>query len=340
MFFFLVWLHIPSSTCLSCPAYSCSLTPFTNGTCIINRGVSYTLYPCYGAKSYCPTDFTGQFSLCTDPIPAPSPDFPYIGEACSPPALPCLQGDCLNGICRGKSKGASCVSSDVCDVGLRCVNTRCVDLMQVGEWGCMNDTDCEVNSGCNFLQGRFYGQCTYYFSLFPGAQTTDCVSGRSHLCHSTYCQSQANSPYPLDYCIEAPVLSLGAPGQCQSDDDCVGISRPWKYPGKCVCGRNEVGMAICEAFEGDMAGIEVRNTLKDIMLSSAGTCHTSRRLTSACYHLLSPALTTQLQHQQLFFTYYPLLQYNDPCVQRIYTNFYWQNAAIFLTTFLVLITSF
>lgn len=312
----------------TCPTYSCSLVPFTNGTCIVNRGGNFTLYPCSRPNSYCPTDFAGTTSACQLPPPSPTPSPSYIGEPCHS-SLPCIQGDCRNERCTGQAAGTKCVNSDSCDTGLRCYQGQCSELMREGEWGCMSDLDCEVQSGCNFLKGRFFGLCTHYFSLLTSSQVTDCVSGRSNLCYSTYCQPQTASPYPLYFCIEAPALQRETT-VCKTDEDCMGLSQPWQYEGRCRCGQNAQGTAFCEAFAGDLPGIMVRNTLRDIMRNASATCHTARRLTVPCYHLLNPSLSLQLSHHQLYFTHFPQLQSNDPCVQSIYTAFYWASALPFL----------
>ena len=314
---------------ITCPAYSCSLVPFTNGTCIVNRGGNFALYPCASPNSYCPTNFSGSFSACQLPTPSPTPSLPYIGESCNS-THSCLQGECLNERCTGLAAGMKCVNNTVCDAGLRCSQGKCSELMKEGSWGCTSDVDCEVQSGCNFINGRFFGLCTHYYSLLTGSQATDCTSGRSNLCHSTYCKPQTFSPYPLYFCIEAPVLERGIAVPCTDDRDCYGLSKPWLYEGKCRCGRNPQGTAYCDVFAGDLPGLNVRNTLRDIMQNSTATCHTTRRLTAPCYSVLSPLLATQLTHQQLFFTHYPLLQNNDKCVQSIYTDFYWSNPSFLL----------
>jgi len=308
----------------TCPAYSCSLVPFTNGTCIVNRGENFALYPCPSHYSYCPTDFSGPISNCQPPPASPTPSPSYIGEPCRA-SLPCVQGDCLNARCTGQPSGTKCLNSNSCDAGLRCHQGQCRELMKEGEWGCMADLDCEVQSGCNFLKGRFFGLCMKYFSELAGAQVTDCAAGRSNLCYSTYCQPETASPYPLYFCIEAPALERET-AICKVDADCVGLSKPWRYPGHCRCGQNAQGTAYCDAFAGDWPGLAVRNTLREIMGSAAAACHTARRLTVPCYHLLNSTLAVLLTHQQLFFTHFPLLQNNDPCVQSIYTAFYWASA--------------
>ena len=335
------WEAAPAA--ITCGKYACASSPLTAGTCISLVNNTYSLATCSDAtKSYCDTTkIVGGTSLCTLP---PTPTFPpvtaYVGQACNT-TVTCAYGTCTNQECKGSALGEKCTTSNDCDKGLRCKGGVCLSVLMVGDEGCLLEEDCELKSGCNLLKGSQLGFCVPYFSVQVGGIATDCVNSRSRLCASTYCRTETSWLAKQSYCIGAPQSIAAIPTVCNYTSNCTGISRPWTFPGTCSCGYNPQGNANCALFPGDAPVVAAQATLLTIVQKqNFFSCNTLRRFQPDCLKMVDPTLYTQYRYQRLFVDFYPQLQNNDNCVQKMYTSYYWtKKSAQVLLAGLIFISS-
>ena len=308
---------------ITCPKYACATTTLPANTCISLTNSTYSLSLCTSALTpYCSQTLTGSVSVCQAP-PTPSPLQAYVGQYCNV-TVACTYGTCSNSKCVGKEQGGTCTSHNDCDVGLRCAGTTCIPVLRVGTTGCVKDEECELKAGCNHLMGSQKGVCEAYFSLEEGAIATDCASNRSRLCKSGMCRTVEGLLSKQSYCISAPVLNGTLPLACTAHVNCTGVSRPWEYSGTCSCGYNPSGTAYCSLFPGDQPYVLALTTLASLLdKQTFFACNTARRFQPDCLSTVDAALYQTYRMQSLFAEFYPQLQGNDNCVQKIYTSYYW-----------------
>ena len=306
---------------LGCLTYQCAYPALPTGICIDRDDTRYLLYPCPAELPYCPLQFYGARSACTaQPSAAVLPAF--IGNACSP-ETPCVYGKCEAGVCAGRIQMQTCSSHLECDLGLRCEYSHCVPVIPVHGWGCRVDTDCDVTSGCNGLQGAWNGTCVPYYSIGDGGVVTSCVNGHSQLCTSGFCLASTDK-YPIYHCIAAPASLKPLPVACSSDADCQGRSYPWSFQSTCECGYTPTGSAYCAPLLGDSPGLALTQTLRAFARKlESSSCNTARRWQDDCLRKVDSGLFEQYQRHRLYFYLYPKLQENDACVRRILTREYW-----------------
>jgi len=307
---------------LSCPKYACATT-LPSGACIYLVNNTHSLAPCTDPlKPYCNTTLSGSVSIC-QAAPLPAPIKSYVGQFCNT-TVTCAFGTCSNEVCVGKAQGKSCTSHNECGVGLYCAGTACIPVLRVGVEGCKKDEECELKAGCNLLMGSQRGVCEAYFSLGEGAIATDCASSRSKLCKSGVCKTVEGKLAKQSYCIAAPTLDGALPLTCTEHANCTGTSRPWTYPGLCSCGLNPTGTAYCSLFPGDLPYQLALSSLSALVAKHTFfACNTARRFQPDCLKTVDAALFETYRVHSLYAEFYPHLQGNDNCVQKIYTNYYW-----------------
>lgn len=307
---------------LKCLTYQCAYPHLPQGVCIERDDQRYSLYPCSADLPYCPVDFYGAKSACTD---EPAPPLPpaYIGDSCSS-ASPCEFGLCEAGLCTGGKERSKCVSHEQCGLGLRCISGMCALLLPPEAWGCRSDEDCDLTSGCNGLKGAWNGICVPYYSIVNGGVVTSCLNGQSSLCHSGFCFATTNEKYPTFHCISAPISRQALPIACRSDEDCKGQSYPWTFQSTCECGYSATGTAYCSPLPGDPSGLALTASLRELASQlKNNSCHTVRRWQDDCLRKVDDDLFQTYARNRLVHTMYAKLQENDVCVKSILTREYW-----------------
>jgi hypothetical protein len=308
---------------ITCSKYACATTALPANTCISLTNSTYSLSLCTNTLTpFCNTTLTGSTSVC-QAAPTPSPLKAYVGQYCNV-TVTCLYGSCANSKCVGKNQGGTCTSHNDCEVGLRCVGTTCAPVLRLDSEGCVKDEDCELKAGCNLLMGSQKGVCEAYFSLDEGALATDCANERSRLCKSGMCRTVEGWFSKQSYCISAAVLNGTLPLACTANVNCTGTSRPWEYAGTCSCGYNPTGTAYCNLFPGDLPYAAALTTLSSLVAKQTFfACNTARRFQPDCLSTVDSTLYQTYRTQSLFAEFYPQLQGNDNCIQKIYTSYYW-----------------
>ena len=317
---------------LSCPAYSCYGSPFTGSDCsAFNQGNNtLELRSCAAGNMCSVPDNILANGTCTQ---MPANQAVYAGSSCNATTI-CTQSTCQNGVCKGTALGGNCNSASECDVGLYCFNFKCTSLLPVGKSPCYADTDCVLNSGCNF-NSQLSGTCTQYFSLPLNSQVYCDSTGFQPLCQSGMCQHTLG--LNIGTCI--PAAKSGAPGTttstpmlCKRDSDCVGYNgvATTAFTGKCHCGYNPQGLSYCDLFPGDVNYTYYTGLLNKVMTqTNAGNlpCQTARRFQPDCLTNIESQMNSD-EPNQLLVAYYqakkaPYLVNNDNCVQQTFTSYYW-----------------
>jgi hypothetical protein len=321
-----------------CQAYGC-LDPFSSwtgiGTCLtFVEGVNgFAINPCNTSSTFPYCDYTKSQNNKWRNVtcgPVPSPALLYPGDPCTN-GQQCISGSCSNFTCRGVRAGGICVSSQDCIVGYYCVSSgyifTCQPLIQAYQYGCGSDFDCVNNCGCNFGSSGPPGQCIPYFSLGYGQSVPCSSSSLSYLCASGACYYQ-NSGY-VGVCTPTPRSIASLPTSCTFSGQCTGTNRlGYSFQGTCTCGFNPSATSYCTPFLGDPAGVTYLNTMFQYFTQNPNinSCQTTRRFSPDCFSLGSQGLNynyNKVYQDYLYFTLYPYLINNDPCVKATYTFTYW-----------------
>ena len=315
---------------LSCPSYSCFGSPLSGSSCTaFNQGNNTVeLQPC-AAGNVCNTiaDTVANSTCIQAPQNQPSL---YAGMPCTS-TTQCINSNCTQNVCVGTQLNQPCTDTSDCDVGLYCSpDLVCVALIEPGSPDhCYSDTDCQLTSGCNF-NAQNEGICTTYFSI-ANNDTVYCDStGYQPLCQTAMCQHSLG--LNVGVCIPAAKSVVNnLPMECNEDSDCVGYNGldTKAFTSKCRCGYNPTGTKYCDLFPGDSNYTYYAGLLNKVMSQSNGQlpCQTTRRFQPDCLALIQNQTNT-LSTNELLLAYYeakeaPILLNNDPCVQKIYTSYYW-----------------
>merc|ERR1719264_440588 len=100
----------------------------------------------------------------------------------------CQNGTCdIYGICKGSPINGECESDEDCEQDLRCSLGKCLPSYKIGDYGCVENMDCEITAACNATNGNRNGTCVPYFSVEVGQEITDCHDGISVMCSTSSC---------------------------------------------------------------------------------------------------------------------------------------------------------
>jgi len=312
---------------LACPAYRCS--PVSSLACSyydLSDNANY-LTPCSNATSenYCDWALFYQERYenitCNEPSKV-SGLFP--GEPCAEDTN-CISGKCEYAICVGLSMGDNCTDTSECDVGMRC-STTCQPLLQIGDFGCYKNPDCNIDAGCYILPGKTQGECIPYFSL-PIGEYVECLNpyGFQSLCRNATCSIDEKGN---GYCTVPPQNTKGFPALCTTDSDCVGMnSKSESFYSTCECGFNSQGNSYCVPFTGDQPGLDFVALSIDLLQEKlVMACHTQMREEISCFTRMTVLLKLSVTKTvQTFYNFYNYGMYldNDDCVKAMITDYYW-----------------
>ena len=321
-----------------CQAYSCAniAAGWEEGTCITyTQAVNqFQINPCPVDSVFPYCDYTkAENNKWRNITCGPNPSAPilYPGDPCTV-GDQCLSGTCTNEVCQGVPQGATCNSSEQCNVGLFCSSTNfaftCQPLIAMYESGCGSDFDCINTCGCRFNFNGPPGMCYPYYSLALGSSVPCPKSGISNLCQTGTCYNPGTGGF-LGTCTTSAVsmLPLGTP--CTYNGQCTGNNTNGQtFYGTCTCGYNPTGSSYCTPFYGDHPGINYLNAIMQFFAKNGpiGQCQTTRRFSKDCFDLVarSTGLNPNIWYSQyLNFTYYPFLINNDDCVKNVYTSAFW-----------------
>lgn len=141
----------------------------TAKTVVANRCDSTKELACPYFSDYETPENSWSNTYCVN-ITAPKPDCETKGEiqtgqqCCS--NINCLSGTCIDGYCKGKKSGASCIYSSECEVHLYCKDEECTQTKSINE-NCESDDECNTGLGCNLKN------CTQIFGLSKGSEAQD-----------------------------------------------------------------------------------------------------------------------------------------------------------------------
>lgn len=322
MVFLLFILHLSES--ISCNPYQCAPSDFTmpKNYCSVSYNNTFFLSPC-GNSQVCDIP-TGQ---CQKPSPTPA-SLQYPGEPCTH-SSDCSSNTCVNSICKGLESNSTCYSHDQCDPGLRCYQEKCQKQLDLTDSNCFSDFDCINSAGCNYPKSSITGTCTAYFSLPVKHLVSDCINGVSYLCKSSECLN-INNLGNYGYCKSSFVSIKALPVSCTNSNDCKGTDGVSNEYSSCVCGYNDKGNSYCEAFSGDLPGLEYFDAWQKALVATLGRCNTERRFEPDCLKAVGQFEVVLRANWK--YRYYPLVQNNDDCVKEMITYEAYQMES-FITAF-------
>ena len=314
----------------ACPSYSCANS--YSETCVLYDPAAQTsqVYSCAPGSS-CSFNHTSpnQNSYCTAQPPAAS----YPGERCEK-SSECLYGVCdpKSKLCTGFERGKICNLTLQCSPGLYCKASStssiqiCSPLIQPGDAGCSNSSDCSALAYCNYSNTPETSKCLASLSFAAGTKVALCYSGINYMCQSLKCVTIRG----INYCSSAVTSAKSLPTRCEQDRDCTSISDVYVgqfYTESCTCGVNAKGLSYCPLFPGDVIYGNYIFYLSLWMNSQKITkCNSRRRMELPC---LKSHLTTYEYHSLVYYMYmtlyYPYIQGNMMCVKETLNSVFWES---------------
>jgi hypothetical protein len=291
----------------SCPTYSCN--SLAGSQCSLKNSTgNYTSFIFQQCKAgqYCPYNkLTGDDSTCTT---TPKPRF-YPGSNCTDNTDCISSKGCENGVCKGTPNGAICLNSEECLIGFTClkngtdVNATLTCQPQLPENStCEKDVDCQNSFGCH------NGNCTRYFSLPEGTNTTNANLCESGFVNNGQCQLLSN------------VNSIDAP----CDSDCLyrnSNGTNITLSGSCQCGYNKNDKKYCTLGSAHDYYKNYVNLAKKLLIDTKD-CHTAERGSPLCAERLRKDKTIAFRktaqlygNNQVYAKNFPLLANADSCVK-------------------------
>lgn len=194
---------------------------------------------------------------------------------------------CINKKCEGLPLAHPCTSHLDCDVGLYCspINSTCTLQLQIGQTGCLEDSYCVNNAGCQVYSptNPLMNICTKYFSLDDYHALQGCsVSGEiNYLCESGFCIN-----FGVSICYPAPKLLLPTSEACSTDSDCKSSETGMFnliFNSSCQCGLNSEGNKYCSLLPGDSIYNDYDSMVKEWINSKyIKNCNTYGRFGKNC----------------------------------------------------------
>lgn len=322
----MLWaLLLASASADVCYRYICAEAdmPWKDFVCISYINETFYLKPCDNKfYSYCPQINSPGNSTCQLFNNTSGYQLSWPGESCVTD-LNCAHGICQEDMCMGASFNQTCESDEDCNPGLYCGDDDiCQFQYQIGESGCSRDYECVNNAGCN-LTSTDSGICLPYLSLNTYDAVAPCSNTVNNLCSSGRCASNDTENF---YCIYPKSVEM--PKICSANSDCQSSVDPIlnvTVQSTCSCSYSDTGYAYCGLFPGDEEMQDLRTYLQQwFKYPDINRCNTVRRAAINCIEQYStPEFYVKYTYYLTQADYYPLLQGNDPCVKKIYTNYYW-----------------
>ena len=232
---------------------------------------------CLGDNKFCPiqSDTFEEGSLYCEEKPKKS-DLMYPGIECEND-MECLTKKCINYKCYGKGKNEKCENDIECIQGLTCMNNRCEELRQPGEF-CYRDSNCIMSAGCH------RSKCTEYFSLSDGEYVEQEQYFNDGL---SFCKGGTTIN---NTCITLNLINPKEP--------CDNETNPCKYSinktltnnitlyENCLCGYNFDGLRYCKLGGGDLNYTRFRNYKMNYLKNEGDMyCHTIEHgINNVCHY--------------------------------------------------------
>lgn len=315
----------------SCPTYACHSPGFDWGSkCYEETQGNYEMQVCSDPlQMYCDVR-SGPEAFCSG-APTRVPVTKLPGEYCTL-SEHCTSDLCRHNHCVGLKIGATCQSTQECDVKLFCGPAK-ICMPQLGRnMKCMANWDCANTMACNrtLLDP---GTCVPYYTVELGQPVGMCVTdlyqGVSNLCAEDACVQGVQGENGHGVCVSAMRNTQNYPQKCSADSECKGRNKAAQsVSGLCECGMNEQGDAYCGAFTGDEPAIEARELRRQHLTShDIHKCHSMDRFSEFCMQkTLSPPLFTTYTSVSLLTLNTARYSANDYCVQKILNkDFYTQS---------------
>ena len=275
----LIPIFCSSLSSAPCPTYKCSANSSSTvgSTCVYNTSYAYTVIPCFNSSFYCDVSGPSQLGLCQ--LQNTTKSLSYSGEKCNN-NTDCYSKICTGNLCVGISQGKACLSTLVCAVGLSCIGSLCLPLINIGNSGCSSDYDCVNNAGCSYINFQGLGTCIEYYSLAEYTILNTCYGNKNKLCSSGICGEYLGKAL----CLPELENSLNSPYLCSTTDYCYSENDTYTgiiINGKCECALD--GNSYCTLFPGDPETVNYKTfrnawiNTKEIQL-----CHTLRRFSRVC----------------------------------------------------------
>ncbi|CAG9326016.1 unnamed protein product [Blepharisma stoltei] len=308
-----------------CSSYTCkpSQMAFDDETCIYYDQTDDVYYSkecsgntiCNGAKASNMTCATNQhyFGLS------------YPGDKCQQDSdcIYSLTGWCSSGVCQGGTKDVTCNSNLFCVPGYTCFNyIKCVPQIEIGQKGCLIDTDCVNNAACNITSttDSQANTCYQVFTFEPHEPVGSCLNGESQLCKYINCaQNEADGDF---YCTNLLAskdnydasCQVGNP-KCHSQPDNF-FNPPFVASSVCDCGYNAGRNAYCSLFYGDGPGVKMLSYWAKWFSSPAVLkCNTANRKSFKCMQdYWDEKSFTELYYWYTYFYAYNLIVGSEKCV--------------------------
>jgi hypothetical protein len=291
----------------SCPTYSCG--SLKDGQCSFKNATdTYTSFVFQQCKAgqYCPyNQLIGDDSSC---LVTPKPKY-YPGSNCTD-NTDCLSNSCEGAICKGTANGEKCVKKDECLIGSACLKNGtettspfiCQAQLTEGKT-CECDLDCQNHLGCSSN-----GNCTKYFSLVDGTNSTSANLCESGFMHNGICKTLTNVN-PIDATCDADCLYTDKAKNNVTLAD------------SCKCGYNKDDKKYCTLGSSHDYYKNYVSYFKKLLVDTKD-CHTAERASPICLERLrkdkSLAFRKTVQsfgNNQVFAKNFPILANADSCVK-------------------------
>ena len=303
-----------------CPKYDCaqdaSEFPFPS-SCLQQLGNTYYARPCkYG---YICNAIERTEANCTYPVYQHHQKL--AGEKCTYDSDCTDNNYCVDKKCKGLGLNKTCAFNGDCDAGLFCFNDLCKKQLKAGEVGCLEDADCENDSGCelNSETNRNDNLCRKYFSVEDYGALEGCKKqGQvNYICKSGFCALIGEE----SQCYPAPVSNGTLPIKCNAT--CTsGLTGEDKqvFNSSCTCGYNKKGQSYCGLFPGDKEFKKYSSMVKDWVDSEHGLkCNTQSRFGENCMRTYwDDDKVDEMIYKYFYATHYALLNDIEECVEKVY----------------------
>lgn len=324
-------LEILTEEASSCPLYKCkdssSIFPDAS-TCMIHNQTTNTYYvhPC--DEGYiCLLGQSDHIANCSYNNPHES-HVKLAGVACIYDEDCYGSNTCVSGFCKGAFVSQKCSINEDCDVNLFCLNDVCADQVEAGKTGCLSDSDCVNNAGCDVESKveRSLNLCRTYFGLLDYESLQNCTSDGyiNYLCDSGYCALIGEE----SQCWPAPVSKTSLPVKCSESSVCT--SKPSGkvdliFNTECGCGKNSFGDMYCGPFAGDVPYQKYSDIIKEWTKSSGILkCNTEGRFGTNCMLTYWTKDKAAELNYYYYYSYMYQTLYNAPdCVAQVYFPAYW-----------------
>jgi len=326
---------VASEDPVACPKYKCKPKDYKfpdASICMIYNSTDTTYYV-NGCDHgyYCAALLEEKIASCTKPLP-PVPNTRLPGESCFYAEDCYVNSTCIDGHCKGVQEGYYCYTHEDCDVGLRCNENKCKTQIPAESKGCIDDSDCVNNAGCDIqdLTDPSVNICKNYFTIenYQSVNLNCTTAGEiNYMCDSGFCIQQTENSIPQ--CYPAPKSSKKIPTPCASSNDCsskIDGNLNLNFTGECMCGLNEKGNSYCDVFPGDSPYDNYAKIIQSWVKSKAILkCNTYARFSLNCMETWwEKKKMDELIYYDYYVDIYSIIHDAEDCVIEAYFSSYWE----------------